>query len=426
MNKQDLNEFQKEIKIFFGEEWFQAECDKAGPIPSGMNTHPVVSSWINTDRFVKNKHMLPGMNITPRNEILNVIMLGTYLRLIDKATICDLSGNIIDKTIKDHFQHRLKTPTLFHSALYELKIASSYLREGYAVNFIDDKSTQPEFFISVNGEKVYVECKRLEKPRLNNAPSVSDTCNKIIKKIERLLIDNKVGVLIVCNDNISNNNDWIVKKIKSLISKVGIPSDETVGDYYFKLFDPSLTVRLQGHDSFNNNIFFEEHYIPFLNRQFSECSISFEDIPFVSCTPKINCSTFPPSQTFEMESFFGVAFRTLQAHILGVKKLISKASHQLPKSGIGIVYVETPPFDASDEEIKEFQRVVNNELNASERINALVLTGLVNDGRSVQHISNVIMNNKSTSKLPADFHIIPLLDKFVIDEGSYGKFPRYY
>ena len=123
----------------------------------------------------------------------------------------------------------------------------------------------------------------------------------------------------------------------------------------------------------------------------------------------------PPSQLFEVESYFGVAFQSLPNIILGIKKSIRKARRQLPKGSNGIIYAEMPPANASDEEINEFGEIVNKELSDSSRINALVLTGIVSTTDSAEHIANVIMNNRSSRQLPKGFSAIPLLDKFVLN-----------
>lgn len=413
LQKQEINALLSEIKSFFGVKWFEAECDKVGDIPDPKETHPIIYSFIKTDNFLKNKKSLPGLEIVSRNEILNVLMLSSYLRLMNKAKISDLNGNILEMTIKDHFQKRLRSPALFYSALYEIKVACLYLREGYVVHFIHDKKRHPEFLIKVHGKKVYIECKRIEKRRLDKAEG--DTIRKLHKKIEKLLIAKKVGVIVVCTSKISNPNDWMGEKIRELIGIDEVPSDEKVEEYYFKIFTPSLNVRLPGYDvSLNIAFFYEKVLVSFLEKQMKEYSVSPKDIVFEVCNPKVSPGK-PPSQLFEVESYFGVAFQSLPNIILGIKKMINKAYRQLPKGSNGIIYVETPPYNASDEEINEFWRVINKELNSISRINALVLTGIVTNGYSVGHISSVIMNNRSRRQLPNDFSIIPLLDKFVLN-----------
>lgn len=402
-----------EIKEFLGREWFQAECDQAGDIPDPEKTHPIIYSCTKTEDFLKKKRRLPGLEIVPRNQILNVLMLASYFRSINKAIVCDLKGNALETTTREHFQNRLRTPELFRSALYEMKVASLYLREGYTVQFIHDKEKHPEFSIEVNGENVYVECKRIEKRGLNRAEG--DTIRKIHGKLEQLLIDKKLGVIIVCASEISNPNDWIGRRIKGLIDIGKVPIDDRVEEYSLRVFNPSLSVRLHGYDiSLNTDLFYRNHLVPLLEKQMKEYSVSPEDIVFEVCYPKVSPGKLP-SQLFEVESYFGVAFQSLPNIILGIGNSIGKARRQLPKGSNGIIYVEMPPANISDEEINEFQKTVSRELSASSRISALVLTGMVSGRDTIDHIANVITNNRSGRQLPEGFSVIPLLDKFALN-----------
>ena len=413
LRRRDLEAFVVEIREFLGREWFQAECDQAGDIPDPQKTHSIIYSCIKTDNFLKQKRSLPGLRVVPRNDILNVFMTASYLRSINKATVCDLNGNALEITVKDHFQNRLRTSRLFHSALYEIKVACLYLREGYVVHFIHDEERHPEFLVKLNGEKVYVECKRIEKRRLGKAEE--DTLTKIHNKVQKSLVDKKLGVLIVCPSEIRNSNDWIGKRLGELIRMNEMPVDDRVGQYSLRVFDPSLNARLQGYDVGPNIAsFYKNHLLPFLEKQMKDYSVSPEDIVFEVCKPKVSPGE-PPSQLLEVESYFGVAFQSLPNVILGIKKSMKKARRQLRKDSNGIIYVETPPANASDKEMNEFREIVNRELGASSRINALVLTGTVATNSSVEHVANVIMNDRSSRQLPKSFSVIPLLDRFVLN-----------
>ena len=145
-----------------------------------------------------------------------------------------------------------------------------------------------------------------------------------------------------------------------------------------------------------------------------EYSVSPQDIVFERWKHKLSPGE-PHSQLFEVESYFGVAFQSLPNIILGIKNSMKKAHGQLPKGSNGIIYVEMPPTNPSDEEINEFGEIINKELSSSSRINALVLTGTVFTSDSVEHIANVIMNNRSSMQLPKGFSVIPLLDKFILN-----------
>ena len=116
---------------------------------------------------------------------------------------------------------------------------------------------------------------------------------------------------------------------------------------------------------------------------------------------------------WEMDAYVGVAFEKLSNIIGGVGKIIRKASRQLPSDSVGIVYIECPPYDASPEEIDAFNKSVTNRLNNTTRINSLILTGTIIGLDSIQHISNVLANEKSTCSLPNGFHVVPLDERYI-------------
>jgi hypothetical protein len=413
VDKQEYLELLTEIKKFFGEDWFKTECDRAGKFPDPKNTHPLIFSWINTDYFLQNTELLPGLEVVPRNDMLNILMIGTCLRLIDKAKICDLAGNILEETVKELFLKRLRSTEHFPSAIYELKVASAYLQKGYIVQFIDDKRTHPEFLVKINGNAVYVECKRIEKRLIEKVDG--DTIHKLHSKVKNLLLANKVSILVICTDSISNKDGWMEKAIQKLIGSNGASTIEKVGEYYFKILPPSPMLIFQGHDiSTNVKKFYEEYWAPFLDKQMKEYSAESKNIVYENGGIKVTLGV-APFQKLELECYFGVAFQSLPILILGIRKMLNKAYGQLPAGGNGVVYVECPPFVATDEEINEFWRIVKKELNAISRINALVMTAVVIGSNTIEHISNVIINNASSSQLPHDFSIVPLVDKFELN-----------
>lgn len=416
MQKDGYIELIREIKNFIGEDWFNAECDKAGKFPDSKNTHPLVFSWINTDYYLKNTKSLRNLEIIPRNDMLNILMIGTYLRLIGKTKVCDLSGNILGMTVKEFFQKKLRAAEKFDSALYELKVASLYLREGYTVYFIDDKDTQPEFLVKIKGETIYVECKRIENRPIQKVEE--DTIRKLVRKVEKLLLAKKVGVLVVCPNSIINEDGWMEKVIQKLIGSDGATIVEQVGEYIFNIIPPLPMVVLPGYDAqLNASIFYEKYLEPHLEKQMKGYSVldknSIFEIMAVNVTPEM-----PPYQSYRIQGYFGVMFQSRPAIIYGIGKKIKKAYRQLPAGCNGLVYVECPPLVATDEEIDEFWRIIKKQLDSISRINALVITGVDTDinNNSMKHISNIFINtNSSCSHLPSDFHIMPLLDNFELN-----------
>jgi hypothetical protein len=411
IKKSDLVEFLIEIKQFFGEEWFDSECLKAGNIPDPIKAHPVIYSCIQVKKHLNENEKELGLLYRHDDALINVMMLGSYLRLLDNSMVVDLKGNILERTMKDVFQKRLRNSIHYKSAFYEIQVACLYIRGGYEVNFIDDKSKSPEFIVRFNGSKVYVECKGVEKKRLDKASG--DVVRKLIKKYKNFLTEMKLGVLIVCPDKAYNPKNWIGKKVKQLIDLKRVPVEEECEGYIFRVFDPLLVENFIG-DNYNSHIriFFQDSLIPFIDKQLKDYPVTYENIPIDSFDYKVVEKKLIYSCQFHVESYFGVAFKSLPSIISGVKNSIKKATRQLPKDSNGIIYVEGPPDKSTDEEISEFVRNINSALSNNSRINALVFTGVTRNDKGCEHITNVVINEKSGKQLPEGFKIMPLLDKF--------------
>lgn len=407
MNKHAFNAYLSEVKSFFGTEWFQLECDKAGDIPDPRKTHPMIYYWIQTDNYINKKKPTPSLDLKPKYEMLSVFELAHYIRMVAKAEVCNLAGNVLKVTVQELFQHRLRIPSQAHyySALYEMQIASLYIRKGYLVRFIEDTQKHPEFVVKINGEEIYVECKRIDKRQLDRADE--NTLSQLYNKIESLLITKNLGVLIVCDGEIYNEDDWMLKKIKELID-VGVSAKvEHVDGYSFKLFSASLRVHISADH--NANQFAYDQNMIFLEQQVKE---SFSDSMQIIPQFAGKLVTEPSGARYsELQGCFAVALRSPPNLISGIKKMISKASSQLPKKGIGIVYVACPPYDASEEETKEFWRQIHKESDSANRINAVVITGVVEKDNSFSHISTVKVSEKYNKPLPHDFQVLPLLDR---------------
>lgn len=410
MNKHAFTTYLNEIKSFFGTEWFQLECDRAGEIPDPRKTHPMIYYWIQTDNYINNKKSHPGLNLVPKYEMLSVFELAQYIRIVVKAKVCDLSGNVLDLIVQDLFQHRLRTASQAHyySALYEMQIASLYLRKGYLVRFIHDTEKHPEFVVTINGEDIYVECKRIDKRVIDRADE--NTLTQLYNRIEELLIAKNLGVLVVCDGEISNEDNWMFKKITGLIDVGVSPQVEQIDDYSFKIFSASLRSPVSS-DSTSDLVY--GHLIPFLEKQVQESFSGPMTIIPVQFAGKL--VTEPSgSRHSELQGCLAVALRETPNRISGIKKMINKAYTQLPKQGIGIVYVACPPYAASEEETNQFWRNIENELNSITRIYSVVITGVVEEDNSFSHISTVKVNNKCSKPLPHDLRVLPLLDKFAL------------
>lgn len=408
--RQAFIKYMSEIKAFFGEEWFQAECDKAGEIPDVLkkrSIHPMIYYWIQTERYINNKTSLPGLNLVPKYEMLSVFELAQYIRIVNKAKVCDLSGNILSMTIQDLFQNKLRATSHYYSTLYEIQIASLYIRKGYLVNFIHDTKKHPEFVVNIDGEDIYIECKWIGKKVIERANE--ENIIQLYLKIEKLLIAKNLGVIIVSDRDIFNEDNWLLNKVKGLIN-AGISTHvEKDGDYSFKTFSASLAVPVSDNEP--DGLAYEQTK-QFIEKQVHESfSGNLKIFPWFAGKLSIRPPNF---RCNELQGCLAVAFRETPNLISGINNLIKRASSQLPKQGIGILYVACPPYDASDVEINEFWKTIENELNSITRIYALVITGTLEEENSFSHFSTIKTNIKCNKLLPNDFQVLPLLDKFAL------------
>jgi hypothetical protein len=120
----------------------------------------------------------------------------------------------------------------------------------------------------------------------------------------------------------------------------------------------------------------------------------------------------PSGQTWEAERGFWAGVQVLPNLISGIENSLKNASSQIPKGSAGVVYVEGPPYSATDEEIAEFQKAVLKRLNATTRVLALVLTATCCQVAKIEHFSCIIPNKACTVVPPASFKVMPLQETY--------------
>jgi len=84
----------------------------------------------------------------------------------------------------EHIIKKIEVPSLFYTAIFELRTLCDYCEVYNQVNVIDENLTEdksPEFVVLVNGKKVYVECKALEDKNFTHRRVCSDILKRIIK-----------------------------------------------------------------------------------------------------------------------------------------------------------------------------------------------------------------------------------------------------
>jgi len=408
--RSDLTIFLQDIKAFFGNEWFEAQGVKDKPIIAPQKTHLVVNWWTKAKAYLDGTKV-HDLNTTPMQEILYILMLGSCLRTIAKSNIVDLKGNPLEKSPEDLFRKRFRSSENFASAFYETRVASLYIRNGYEISFIDDETRKsPEFVLDIDGNSVYVECKRVERRRIDKA--TNDLMTRVCKRVEQMLLRTgiKLAVIIVCPEQLTGTGRWIEQHVSKLIEERQAPRIENeINGFRFVVSDlpPSQVISArQGHIQEMTANWYKTVLAPWRQKVLRDI-----DIPIESSCPHFRF-TGPEQALWEMDAYVGVSLSELSNLIGGVGKIISKASQQLPENAVGILYIECPPYNATTQEIEKFRKTIIGKLNSISRINGIVLTGTIHDVNSIGHISNIVINENSGHPLPQGFQILPLIEQY--------------
>lgn len=405
-NRSDLEVFLQEIRTFFGEDWFDERRKKEGGLDVISDAHPVIRWWIKVREFLDGvkRH---DLNVTPIQEALQIMRLGSCLRAIKGADVVDINGNILNKSVIDLFISRFRSSAAFYSAFYETLVASAYIRNGHSISFIDDnKRRSPEFFVDVDGVKVYVECKRIERRRRDKA--TEDWMKIVANRVKHILLYNKkrVAVFIVCPEQTYTvEPSLIIRQVEKLLRTGKVPDKSEYEGLKF-IVEHLPPCRVVWARKGNQQEMMETWFRDFLN-PWKRGVLGHTDTAFE--VPLFRAKLMGREHTLCItDAYVGVAFMKSSNIIGGVEKIIRKASRQLLSDGIGLVYIECPTYNASPNEINEFGRTVNHRVKRTKHINSAILTGTLLNLDSIQHISNVFYNDKSVRTLPNGFRIIPL------------------
>jgi hypothetical protein len=234
----------------------------------------------------------------------------------------------------------------------------------------------------------------------------------VCKRVEHILLRTKtrIAVVIICPEHVSGAGRWIEQHISKLVEKRQAPRMENeLNGFRFIISDlpPSQVISArQGHVQEMTAKWYRTVLNPWRQKVLGNTDTLIES----------SCPHFrfvgPEQALWEMDAYVGVSFRELSNLIGGVGKIISKASRQLPENGIGVLYIECPPYNATNQEIEEFRKTIIGKLNSISRINGIVLTGTISEVNSIGHISNLIVNQKSGCPLPNGFQILPLVEHY--------------
>jgi hypothetical protein len=408
--RSDLEAFLQEIRAFLGDDWFDKQLEKESSLDVIARAHPVIRWWIKV-REMLDRTKRHNLNVTPMEEALQIIRIGSCLRVIQGADIVDMNENLLKTSITDLFVSRFRSSVPFLSAFYETLVASAYIRNGYAVSFIaDDTRRSPEFFVDVNGSKVYVECKRIERRRIDKA--TDDRMRSVTNRIGRMLLHSKkrLAVFIVWPEQMSTVDASIIRHIDNLLRQGQVPAHSELERFRFivtKLPPSRVVWARRGHQQEMLTTWIRDVLNPWKREVLGHADTPIEKY---YCRQQL---VDRERALWDMDVYVGAVFKEHSNIIGGVGKIIRKASRQLPANGVGLVYIECPPYNASPEEMDEFGRTMIHRLSSTTRTNGIILTGTRVGLDNIQHISSVFANEKSARPLPNGFRIVSLNERYV-------------
>jgi hypothetical protein len=406
MNRNEFKETLEDLKEFVGPEWLEDERAAAGTIPDPMTTHPLVYAWQQTSKYLVG-HRVPGLDTTPRQQFLHLMMFTGHVKNVKACPVVDSENRRVDMTPSKLYQRRLQDGASYRSAVYELQVAGAHIRQGYSLSFIHDNSVPTrEFQLELPDGRVYVECKRIEKRKLSRKTSeaLSQVQRKVIKLLQQR--QQRVGIVLLLEQDLGCSVRDIMAPIKHLLSLPDNPAEERWPGHVLKKIPlPASTTIPTGRADLAMQHYYEQVLSPHLRGYLEGAEILKENFqPAVTVSPR--------GQTWEAERGFWGGVQVLPNLILGIENSLKSASSQIPKGSAGVVYVEGPPYNATDDEIAEFQRAVLKRLNATTRVLALVLTGTCCQLAKIEHFSGIILNEACTVAPPAGFEVMALQETY--------------
>lgn len=407
MNRDEFKETLEALKEFVGPEWLEDERAAAGTIPDPMTTHPLVYAWQQTARYLDG-HRVPGLDTTPRQQFIHLMMLASHVEKIRARPVVDSENRPVDMTPSELYRRRLQYTSSYRNAVYELQVAGVHIRHGYSLSFIHDDSVRTaEFQLELSHGRVYVECKRVERRKLSR--QTSESLSQVERKVIRLLQQHqqRVGIVLLLEQDFGSSVRDITARAKRLLSLPDNPAEERWSGHVLKKvpLPPSSTTNSTSRLDLVMQYYYEQVLPAHLAGYLEGAEILKENFQPVT-------RVFPGGQKWEAERGFWAGVKVIPNLISGIENSLKRASSQILKGSTGIVYVEGPPYNATEQEIAEFRKTVLRRLNATTRVLALVLTGTRCQPAQIEDFSSIIPNDACNVTPPSGFEVMPLHETY--------------
>ena len=390
----------QEVKDFLGRNWFECVDAQAGEIPRVEALPSLAYHCLKVARYLDG-HRLPDLDTTPKQSILNVFMLGLILRDVRDLEVINLRGGNAAYSVEDLFAPRLRDSDSVESAIFELLIASRYIRGGYSVAFIDDPAKSPEFVVSRGSSRVFVECKRLAKPVL--IPRDKDAAARLVQRGGAVLkeVGKRLVAVFVCESTVPAPWPSFDVELTQAIRSGKLQEELGVGQISVVLLSVPPTIVFGAHVSASDMVsqFYAQVFFPALSAACPGVHVVHERIdPVIGINPG-------GEQILAVERACAVGLRARPNILSGVGNVLKKAQAQLPTNEAGLAYLSLPPFEATGEETMKLRSDIAERLRQTTRMHAAVLCGKEADPNSLTWFGVVVENPVSTP-LPPGFQVL--------------------
>lgn len=349
MRKLNQTDFLKSFKIIgevFGIDWLLNQIH--GSNDANTVLHPVSRLWAYTFRvlcrYSLNNHPFNDKPVIELTEIADIIDSVRYLPHFDTE-----------------IYPRLKESVTFSKVMFEMFVASQWVKQGYEVHFIQRQADvrTPEMIAKLDGTEVFIECKSKDSYTLvQKYREDGDFWEKLDFGLADLLLDSESSVeLFVFFPGEGDEKDIleIIKEVRYRLEKkytgnwVGrragyllrkIPSSD-ISDYSKRLFIPKSKNPITA---------------------IARVAVDENGQPYFNTPNRISCFT-------------------INAHSLSsVSHSFEDARGQIPSNGMGIIYINLDTVHLDNDEMSLYFELVSRSLatrfapNQNTRIGAIVLT----------------------------------------------------
>ncbi len=416
---QNIRKLSGELRNLIGKDFFAEQVDsfsidglnlKNGFIKE-QNAHPLALMW---------KAFLNDISNSEKKETLT-LNTGSIICLHALMYLKDLRG------VKNY--HRilsdLKVKEKFYSTLFEARIAAEYRSKGYDLVVQDETGINKggicDFIISLNGKKIYIECKSLN----DLLKSERNFWNELTIRITNLLGNRNLNwnVEIYLGKEIEAKD---VEKIYELLkADIDSKSKETRSLAENSIKIRKVEIKKEALDAIKETILIssnsngnagqmaiDQRQLALLSKdamKLPEKHFDLESQGLLITKFKMQKGGIPSSlRAFRVSIFPHADFDLTKRFFSNIRK----ASKQIPKGEMGIIHVAVPHLIGNHlMQIVDnsYDNILNNLERNHSRINAVVLYGQFferNPWGPLLSLHYIIPNMSPKSSLPQNFEII--------------------